>query len=391
MKRERTFIGFTIIMFLASTLACGFFADGVESTDPPAITDQSGEDGSPDKPVQGQLSNELTSEEIPSAQSDSHLQPELDLGNEYRSEEGGYAFKPISGYELEEFFGLATMIAPDADQDLGPMLMLIGGFNEEEVTGEKIFNDFMEDAESEDVEILDQKEIIIDGKSGLLADIVGNVDREDVFGRIVVVAVSPTQQFTMFASAPHDRWDEIETSFEDVLASIRFFEPEKINFSEESEEAQPDDSTILDFPSLENFPTEASQLPPGGFTYLLASDQGFPTIVSHGTLQDQSTSAEYVIDLVSEDLEYRLTLFIPLDVASGIITMQNKDSSVATSAPGAAVYHGSSRFTNTDGIIIVDEVSGNIITGSVFFTAIDEVGNEIAVSGFFNKIPLPAR
>ena len=42
----------------------------------------------------------------------------LDLVDEYRSEEGGYAFKPIPDYELEEFFGLATMIAPDADQTL---------------------------------------------------------------------------------------------------------------------------------------------------------------------------------------------------------------------------------------------------------------------------------
>ena len=92
-----------------------------------------------------------------------------------------------------------------------------------------------------------------------------------------------------------------------------------------------------------------------------------------------------------EDLEYTLTLFIPLDVGSGILTMHFMESPDTASAPGAAIYQGSTRFANTDGIIMVDEVFQNTITGSVFFTAVDDDGNEIAVTGFFNKLPLPTR
>ena len=167
MKCERASIFVAIFILLASTLACGLFSGEVEIMATPVITDQIGKGVSTNEPAE-----EQTTKESPLDQSDSHPQSQLNLGDEYLSKEGGYAFKPIADYEFEEFFGLATMIAPDADQDLGPMLMLIGGLNEEEVTGEKIFNDFMEDAESEDVEILDQTEIFVDGKSGLLAEIV---------------------------------------------------------------------------------------------------------------------------------------------------------------------------------------------------------------------------
>ena len=71
--------------------------------------------------------------------------------------------------------------------------------------------------------------------------------------------------------------------------------------------------------------------------------------------------------------------------------MNHYDSSFATHAPGAAVYRGFTLFTNTDGIIMIDSAVDNTITGSVYFTAVDQDGNEIAVTGFFNQIPLAQR
>ena len=343
MKRKQVYIIITMILLVTNTLACGLFGgsdgriDGQGQTTP-SVESSSTDDSHPEEQASFQLEE----------QSETQKHPDVDLDDEYRSEAGGYAFQPISGYEFEEFFGLAALVAPDADPDLGPMLMLIGGINEEETTDEQIFDNFMKDAEREDVKILEQKEIIVDGKSGLLADIAGNIEGEKIVGRIVVVAVTPAHQFTMFASAPQNRWDVFKPSFDAVLDSIHFFEPQDPEFIDGMDEATPDssenelhdDAPIPEIPSLEEFPTEANQLPAGGFAYLLASSEGFPTIVAQGSIQDQSTSAEYVIGLVSENQDNALTLFLPLDIEQGVYPMNQYDPGAAAKAPSAAVYRG---------------------------------------------------
>jgi hypothetical protein len=408
----------------------------------------------------------------------------------------------------------------------------------------------MQDAESEDIEILDQREITVDGYPGILADIGGNVDGEQVIGRIVVVAVNPTQQFTMFASSPESRWSEVEPLFDAVLASVYFFEPAEVDFLEDLEDEETEEPPVsegelirqwgisaeassqygVDFwsaqqatgepdtpicgdevtawaslsssgvdwieityetpvipteiniyqtdnpdqvvqveildqnggyttvyqaepaiwsgddcpyiltvpvedfseptisvrihidqsesgmwneidavelvgnvfagdfsaaapptdtiPPVNDFPSDASDLPPGGFAYFVATADGMPTFITEGTVQDQSTSAEYVIGLISQDEQHTLTMFIPLDVAASLYPMTVYDADSPTKAPGAAVYAGLTLYTNTDGIIMVDEMVDNKITGTVVFTAVDQDGNEITVSGFFNQLPL---
>jgi hypothetical protein len=395
MKRKRAYIFFAILVLLVSAFACGIFDRPDERTDMPvqtaAPTEISSADDSKEQ-QEGVSSDQLTEK------SEAAPLPDVDLDDEYRSDAGGYAFQPISGYEFEEFFGLAALVAPDANPDLGPMLMLIGGTNEQESSDNEIFNNFIKDAEREDVEILEQKEIRVDGKSGLLADFVGEIGGEPIVGRIVVVAVTPTQQFTMFASAPKNRWDAFEPSFDAVLSSIYFFEPQEFEPTEALDDVMPNQHEeessgqppILDIPSLDDFPTEANQLLAGGFAYLLASSEDFPTIVAQGSIKDQSTNAEYIIGLVSKDQDNTLTIFLPLDIEQGVYPMKQYDPNAASKAPGAVVYMGLTQYTNTDGIIMVDAMVDNTITGSVHFTAADQNGNEIAVTGFFNTLPLAA-
>ncbi len=541
MKQKRLFILLAILTLVISSLACSLFSGGDDASTEGSPSDQSVESAPSEEPV-----DSLPAEEA----EDPDSSPSVDLGDEYRSEEGGYAFNPIPGYSLEEFFGLTSMEAPDADPDLGPLVFMIGGTNEEEKTTDDIYDEFAADMPEGEITIIDEQTIIVDGVEGLLVDIAGNQEGEDVAGRIVILLVTPTQQFTMFASAPQDRWNEVEPLFDAVLASVYFFEPQEIDLLEDLEEEEPEEAIppmdgelyrqwgvlaeasseygeefwsamqatgepdtpecgdhvtawasisssgvdwieitydvpvvpteiniyqtqnpdqvvmvevvdanmtyhivyestptdrsydkcpyVLTIPvendyegvtkvkisvdqsELENwneidavelvgypangersgeppgasvppsgdFPAEAGDLPPGGFAYLVASDQGMPTMVTQGTVQDQSTRAEYVIGLVSEDQHNTLTLFLPLDIAPGILTMKHYDSTSPTKGPGAAVYVGLTLYTNTDGIIMVDAVTNNTITGSVFFTAVDENGNEIAVTGFFNELPL---
>jgi len=543
MRKRYFLILLTILVLVISSLACGLFGgsdEPSESFSTPA-----------DQPT-GEMaaSEEESTTEVEAPQA----APDVDLGDEYRSEAGGYAFQPIPGYEMEEFFGLASMAAADADTDLGPMFMLIGGTNDEANTEDQIFDKFMQDAEGENVEILDRREITVDSKPGILADINGEVDGQQVIGRIVVVAVTPNHQFTMFASAPEDRWTEVEDNFDAVLASIYFFEPKEIDFMEEFNEdtgegedqeilpmvegdtihqwatfafasseygsddwsAQqatgepdtfecgdeatawaaseadtvewiefvydksviaseinifqtynpdqvvkvqvvdddhhyitvyendPEDHTgdtcpyvlnipveveqpvfsvkitidqsqlqswneidavelvgttlgdeipavppVEDLSAMGGFPESYADLPSGGFAYLLGSADGsLPIIVDQGTLQDQSTSAEYVIGLISKDQKNAVTLFIPLDVTTGVLIMELYDDSAATKGPGAAVTKGLTLFTNKDGIIVIEAMKGTTISGTFAFMAMDENGNEISVTGFFNQLPL---
>jgi hypothetical protein len=119
------------------------------------------------------------------------------------------------------------MEAPDADPDLGPAVMLIGSAEEEEgATSEDLYDEFVSDLDS-DVEVSEPREITVGGVSGLMADVSSTSDGEEMVGRAVFVAVSPTQQFIMFGAAPRDRWDdELAPQFDAVVASVTFFEPD---------------------------------------------------------------------------------------------------------------------------------------------------------------------
>ena len=365
------------------------------------------------------------------------------------------------------------MEAPDADPDLGPFVFMIGGTNEEEKSNEDIYNEFITEMPEEEISIVNEQTIVVDGIEGLLADITGIQEGEKVAGRIVIIAVTPTQQFTMFASSPQDRWTEVEPLFDAVLASVYFFEPQGLDILEELEEeildetdpiavgeiyrqwgvlaeasseygtdywsaqqatGEPDTpecgdfitawaslsssgvdwieifydvpviptevniyqtqspdqvvkvevldgndnyhtiyestpmdrsyddcpyvlsipvesdydgvtkvrisvdqselenwneidavelvgypangetqggSSGIDLPAFGDFPAESSDLPSGGFAYILSSDQGMPVMVTEGTVQDQSTSSEYVIGLISEDQQNTSNLICP--------------------------------------------------------------------------------
>ena len=158
-------------------------------------------------------------------------------GEEYRSEAGGFAFQTIPGYTVEEFFGFARMEAPDADPDTGPAIMLIGAVVEESSTSEQLYDDFMSDIEA-DVEVSKPREVTVGGVPGLAVDVSGTEGGQNFAARIVLVAVTPTQSFTMIGMAPPERWDdELAPLFDAVMDSISFFEPD-LSFELPDEEGE---------------------------------------------------------------------------------------------------------------------------------------------------------
>ena len=151
--------------------------------------------------------------------------PSIPLGDEYRSEEGGFRFNRIPDYALEEFFGLVSMLAPDADSEAGPGMILVGGMNEDPKTSEQILEDFVSNLQPGE-EIYNQRDVTIDGYPGIAVDVNREVNGLPVFTRVIVMALTPTRVFNVMGFAPQDKWQvEFEPLFEAVLATVHFFEP----------------------------------------------------------------------------------------------------------------------------------------------------------------------
>ncbi len=149
--------------------------------------------------------------------------PEVTLGKGYHSDAGGFAFQTIPDYTVEDMSGYVSMEAPDAEPDVGPAILMMGGLNEEDTTLEELYEKFMSDV---DVPVSDPQEITVGGVPALAADVSIGEGEFEVVGQIIVVAVTPTQKFSMFSSARRERWDaEFAPLVEAVVASLMFFEP----------------------------------------------------------------------------------------------------------------------------------------------------------------------
>ena len=132
-----------------------------------------------------------------------------------------------------------------------------------------------------------------------------------------------------------------------------------------------------------------SSLAPGTFYYEVVGDDRDATI-DKGTLQDQSISTEYVIGFVSADFRYSVSLFIPLDVTPGVINFGKYPGGSFSKAPNAAIFIGSGLYYADGGVIMIESVEKNLLTGSFVFVGSWEADDsrKVTVSGVFNQYPL---
>ena len=217
MNRKFLFL-FVLLILVLSTLACGLLG-GKETTQPtPAETSEPAA-AAPTAPP------EPTTPPEPTIPPEPPPAPAAELGEEQRSDHGGFAFQAVSGYTVREAFGFASMEAPDTDMKIGPAILLMGGVTEGGTTSEHLFGVFMNDLES-GIQVSGPSKITVGGVPGLAADVSGEAGGKEIVGRVVFVAVTPTQSFNLFGVAPSERWaDELLPLFDAVLASVSFFEP----------------------------------------------------------------------------------------------------------------------------------------------------------------------
>ena len=156
--------------------------------------------------------------------------PVVELGEEIRSAEGGFSFNAVSGWEAEELFGLASTSSPDAEENKGPSIFLVGALTDEEMALDEGFAEFMASFSEDELqmEVVNTFETEIAGIAARGADLTNTAeDGTALAGQVLFTMASPQQTFIAFGFAPTDRWNtETATWFDAVVNSVAFFPPE---------------------------------------------------------------------------------------------------------------------------------------------------------------------
>lgn len=153
---------------------------------------------------------------------------DIPLGETLTSDQGGFALKQVPEYETQDFWGMVIMMAPDAQEDVGPFIMAFGGLTEEDMSSQEILDQMQ--AEAENIEFAKPKNTKVDGRQGLLVEFSGEESGQTLKGKVFAVAPYPMQEFYITALAPESRWKELEPIFDAVLKSVTFFEAQPFEF-----------------------------------------------------------------------------------------------------------------------------------------------------------------
>jgi hypothetical protein len=141
----------------------------------------------------------------------------------YESATGGYSFKKVDGYLFQESGGVVSMSAPDADGELGPMIMIVGGTTDMEKDNQALFEEITRNTDV--MTFSKAKKLTVNGTKGLIAEGEAEYGGTEIRGELFVAMVNPTQSFSLIGFAPAERWKELRPVITAVLETITFFEP----------------------------------------------------------------------------------------------------------------------------------------------------------------------
>ena len=152
--------------------------------------------------------------------------PDISLGEKYESIEGGFSFKKIPDYLVEEMDGgYVTLMAQNADPDYGPILVAYNDIFVPGMTIEEGLEDLTESfSEESELEFKNREQVIVDGAAGLSIDVNGKLGEEEVGGRFVLVKSSSTKVLILMGLAPASKWPDLEQKFDVFMESVRFLE-----------------------------------------------------------------------------------------------------------------------------------------------------------------------
>lgn len=147
------------------------------------------------------------------------------LGEVTRLEAAGLSFQAIPGYIVEsEDDGFVTMEAPDASNDTGPSIVLLGGANRNGVNIDEAFGLFT--GAFDDIDLLSEENFTLNGNRALRYDFEGASEGQGVRGRFIAAATPDNSQvLVLLGIASPERWEEIDAYINLVAESVAFFAP----------------------------------------------------------------------------------------------------------------------------------------------------------------------
>lgn len=148
---------------------------------------------------------------------------EKHLGEEYRSENGGFSIRKAKDYDFRDVIGIVNMIAPGGNDKVGPGILVMGGLTIKGTTNDSLIEKVGE--ESGTITTSNKKAVKVSGIDGISADLSGTYENQKVKGKIVVAMVTDEQQFTMMGFSPEDKWKDVSPVYDAVLGTVKFFEP----------------------------------------------------------------------------------------------------------------------------------------------------------------------
>ena len=212
-KQGRLVVIFMLVALV--TLSCAVFGGSSSSTPTKSSSSSGGGTAAPTKSSAAPTSTTAPKSDVP-------------LGDVQKSDEGGFSFRAIPDYEVNSIIGMVTMTAPGSDPDLGPVMLLAGGKTDQEITLDKLLEDFK--SGTSDMTLGEVKKIKVAGADALAADFTTVDKGNNISGRVIVALPSPTHQWTAFGGAEKDTWDkDFAKIFDAVVASVTFFTPTDVS------------------------------------------------------------------------------------------------------------------------------------------------------------------
>lgn len=147
------------------------------------------------------------------------------LGEEYRSEDGGFTFKRLKDYTLDDSWGVVYMEGPGEDSDMTPVIQIVGSNEYFEFTNIDEFFSELENQILEDATVSSVKNYRVDGVNGKLVE-VSFLEEADgrARGKIFIAIPYEGQAFLMMGASHEDEWPKFEKLFDAVLKSVKFHE-----------------------------------------------------------------------------------------------------------------------------------------------------------------------
>ena len=205
MKSKKTLIIFFIIALIS--FACSSKANSKETTE----TAQPVEDSE----IKVEENTEDISEENIIEIDSSMLEKSVQVP------EGGFAFRPVKGYQMEISGGAVLMLASGADPDTGPMIQIQGIKSDVPQTTDQLYEQLQNGT---DFSLGEPLEISIDGKTAIAVELTNEAEEPAKQGFIVFLMVDDYQQFVLLSGSLATEWAPFETIVKAVISSIEFIE-----------------------------------------------------------------------------------------------------------------------------------------------------------------------